>query len=195
MKDRDPKQSWNSYPNNVALIIASVVGGTALGVTLVDSVRHQNEADREQTTERVLNIVTNNIANGTPVNILEGGSAVIKLADGKAVKITNPILTKDGTAMEHARGAEAKKHLLTAYSEGNGTNTSASTITYIENGRHVTQEQAFTDSKPLVITALGELTTGNKADYFIAAPNQPFGGEPIAQGIAEHTVTVAVPGN
>jgi hypothetical protein len=177
----------HSHMEIPALGAAGVAALAALAIVYGENYQSDAAIDAKQ--------VTTEIAIGNPVRVLEDGSATIKLSDGKLVRVTNPILAKNGAVMERTRGKAAEHQVVTAYLTDDTTTTAPQNISYSVHGKQVTHEQAYADTTPLVITPAGNITQGTELNYFVAAPGQPFSGQPIAQGTPEHTVTVTVSGN
>ena len=171
---------WNATKGKIAVLAILGAAGSATGI-----------ADETNPTQQATQAVTTEVATKQPVRVLEGGNATAKLGSGKLVKITNPILTENGVALERTTGTAGKEQAVTPYlsDAGNNPDGNAQSITYTEDGKPVTQATAIAETTPVVIEASG--------DHFVVDPNQPNAGTTVAQSTPEHeiTVTKTVPDN
>lgn len=94
-----------------AIVVASAAA-IAHGVT------GENKADTTKT-DAATTEITSDIALGHGVGVIEGGSAVVSLDDGSKVRITNPIVARNGAVAERTRGSDkGELSAVTTYAEG-----------------------------------------------------------------------------
>ncbi len=125
------------------------------------------------------------VALGKAANVLENGVATVERQNkGKYDRITNPVITKSG----HVIGRNKLTGNVEVYYLDAAVDSSTKHITFAENGKTISQDQARKDAKPLVLETPQRV--GHSSEYaYVAAPGQGF-TEPIAVDVPEHTVTI-----
>jgi hypothetical protein len=165
-----------THPNRQSTPIKStlaVVGGISLANLAL------NAADNPSAAERADTAVTHNLTIDKPVSILEGGTAIVTLADDKRAIIRSPIVAPDAV-VERTIGDEADSDPITAYEKSDYDGVEG--IEYKQDGRKLSAEQAA----QAAVKARVEFTPGGE---LVIAENQVNAGEPVAQSVHQHKET------
>jgi len=164
--------------------LSALVGGIILGGKLLDRALPATGGDKAAKEARLFET---DITNGQKVRVLEHGSALVESVDsGKSARIENPVVTATG----HVIGRDKYTGQVVVYFRdklSEDKEGSASKITFTEDGKPVSKEQAITDSVPLVLETPQKV--GNEFAY-VAAKGQGYDNVPVAVASPEKTITV-----
>ena len=129
---------------------------------------------------------TEAIASGQSVQVLENGSADVRMNDGKHyAHIENPVVTKTG----HVIGRDKLTGKVVIYYKDDQHDRAAKEITFKEHGHEVPKSKALSDSEPVVLEIPHKV--GNQMAY-TAAEGQGFDGKPVAVATPEHKETITI---
>jgi hypothetical protein len=190
MSDKSRELSLQSLRSEKGSAAAGAVAGIAAiigGLYMIDKALPPTSGERAKT--ELKNFETA-ITSGQSVGVLENGAAKVELQDdGKFANIVNPIVTSRG----HVIGRDKfSGQVIVYYKESNSTDEkyAAKGITYTEDGKAVSKEQAIHDSKPLVLET-PQKVNGHEFAY-VAADGQGFSNQPIAVDTPEKSVTTTI---